>query len=336
MLRNIVKKSLSQATRHGQSNPKIVVGSSLSMGLFKPLKAHYAKKTTDSAEKGLTPAIDKPNLIHSISENPEPKRSSALLLALKNQQLEQAQKLLHQGIGIEAKDEQGNSILHLAALRGYWQLIPDILAKGIDIDSPNRQGHTPLQIAIQAHQPECIDKLIACSPLEKAQQDKIALLSHLAMHNLIIRWQTRLEAARPLLIQAIQLEAQSKSDGLKARLDTLHELRGFERLAQERAILQQAIQLLETQHEADPQHLLVAYTHLADIYTDLSGLENVDQAFVYLHKALALCEKNWGKDDARTAQVREKIATAQQELLETWFVFDTPVAESDNNPSPKL
>lgn len=57
-------------------------------------------------------------------------------------------ELLIKGAHIDARDEQGNTPLHLAAMMGYPELSEELLEWGADVSTVNGQGHLPLELAI--------------------------------------------------------------------------------------------------------------------------------------------------------------------------------------------
>jgi hypothetical protein len=55
---------------------------------------------------------------------------------------------------IDESDIRGRTPLHLAAMRGYLQIVLLLIAKGIDVDAKDNQGWTALHLAVErGHQP---------------------------------------------------------------------------------------------------------------------------------------------------------------------------------------
>lgn len=57
-------------------------------------------------------------------------------------------ELLIRGAHIDARDEHGNTPLHLAARMGYPELAKDLLEWGADANTVNGDGQLPLEVAI--------------------------------------------------------------------------------------------------------------------------------------------------------------------------------------------
>ena len=78
--------------------------------------------------------------------------------------------LVDAGMNPRAKDEQGATALHWAAINGAYELLPELVAYGIDVDAKDNAGKTPLvwvwegwQIsgtAPLADRQKCVDTLI--------------------------------------------------------------------------------------------------------------------------------------------------------------------------------
>lgn len=57
-------------------------------------------------------------------------------------------ELLIRGAHIDARDEHGNTPLHLAARMGYPELSKELLEWGADASTVNGDGQLPLEVAI--------------------------------------------------------------------------------------------------------------------------------------------------------------------------------------------
>jgi len=68
--------------------------------------------------------------------------------------------LLTSNININGKDENGQSVLHLAASKGDARIIDVLIEAGADVNSKDKYLETPINVAIVAGQTEIIKKLI--------------------------------------------------------------------------------------------------------------------------------------------------------------------------------
>ena len=78
--------------------------------------------------------------------------------------------LVDAGMNPRAKDEQGATALHWAAINGAYELLPELVAYGIDVDAKDNSGKTPLVwvwecrqiggVAPLADRQKCVDTLI--------------------------------------------------------------------------------------------------------------------------------------------------------------------------------
>ena len=57
-------------------------------------------------------------------------------------------ELLIRGAHIDARDEYGNTPLHLAASMGYPELTEELLEWGADVNIMNGNGQLPLEVAL--------------------------------------------------------------------------------------------------------------------------------------------------------------------------------------------
>ena len=70
-----------------------------------------------------------------------------LLTAATDGDYEHVQRLIESGAAIEAIDEEGNTLLHIASDRGYDKLAKLFVKKGLDVNAKNSEGLTPLHEA---------------------------------------------------------------------------------------------------------------------------------------------------------------------------------------------
>ena len=77
----------------------------------------------------------------------------------------------YQGDLNQILDQEGNSLLILAALQGDYAMIDMLLAKGIDADHQNSQGNTALHFACMKRLHKCVDTLIAFGVAEDLEND---------------------------------------------------------------------------------------------------------------------------------------------------------------------
>lgn len=68
---------------------------------------------------------------------------------------------LDQGISPDLSNEDGNSLLMLAAYAGHADLVGELLARGADVDKQNGRRQTPLAGAVFKKYPTVVDKLVA-------------------------------------------------------------------------------------------------------------------------------------------------------------------------------
>ncbi|KAF3074953.1 Ankyrin-3 [Trichoderma lentiforme] len=74
--------------------------------------------------------------------------ANALSAALYSQTFELVTPLLEAGVNVNARDRQGRSALHLAALRGSWETLEKLLiTDGVDASTPDKQNRTLLHHA---------------------------------------------------------------------------------------------------------------------------------------------------------------------------------------------
>ncbi len=71
------------------------------------------------------------------------------------------QHVLNYGYDINYKDDDGNSLLHFAAMSFYPETVRFFISKGLDLEAVNKMGETPLFVAAKKNgNPEIIETFI--------------------------------------------------------------------------------------------------------------------------------------------------------------------------------
>ena len=73
--------------------------------------------------------------------------SAELVQAVQAQDLVSATSLIKKGGCINAKDKDGNSVLHLAASNGDFDMVKLLVENGAEILAKNSLGNTPREVA---------------------------------------------------------------------------------------------------------------------------------------------------------------------------------------------
>lgn len=68
---------------------------------------------------------------------------------------------LNHGVDADLANEDGNTLLMLAAYNGHAELVGGLAEKGASIDKPNERGQTPLAGAVFKKYEGVVEKLIA-------------------------------------------------------------------------------------------------------------------------------------------------------------------------------
>lgn len=81
------------------------------------------------------------------SRDVEPPHTAVIHDAIVEDNLENVNILLSNGVDINIQDDDGNTPLHMAASNGLDDIVQLLLQKGADIDIKNKYGKTPLELA---------------------------------------------------------------------------------------------------------------------------------------------------------------------------------------------
>ena len=63
-----------------------------------------------------------------------------------NGDIETAKKLIEEGADVNAEDQHGNSVLHIAAQNGRTGIIDDLILRGADVNKGNNHKNTALHL----------------------------------------------------------------------------------------------------------------------------------------------------------------------------------------------
>ncbi|XP_071042114.1 delta-latroinsectotoxin-Lt1a-like [Parasteatoda tepidariorum] len=94
------------------------------------------------------------------------------------------QLLLDKGADIDAVFDQGQTLIHAAAMKGNDRVAKDFLFGKIDINSKDKKGYTPMHIAAESNQKEFVQELIKLGADVNAQTETNQLTPlHIAAMN---------------------------------------------------------------------------------------------------------------------------------------------------------
>lgn len=131
-----------------------------------------------AAQSGSIPFFDRLVQEYKIDVNEKDKSgATALFYAVKNNHVQLALHLINKyGLNPNQLDNEGNNIAHIAAQLGHANLIAS-LPKGVDINQKNLAGQTPLMIAAEKGQYDAVMQLIGLSANynETNNQERAAL-----------------------------------------------------------------------------------------------------------------------------------------------------------------
>uniref|UniRef100_A0A7S0HH37 Cyclic nucleotide-binding domain-containing protein n=1 Tax=Hanusia phi TaxID=3032 RepID=A0A7S0HH37_9CRYP len=74
--------------------------------------------------------------------------------------LEEVRRMLRKGVGINACNYDGKTIMHMAAAEGNYRVVELLLEEGADKNQKDRWGNTPLQDAVNANQGPVVQLLV--------------------------------------------------------------------------------------------------------------------------------------------------------------------------------
>ena len=83
----------------------------------------------------------------------------ALFQAVKDINIEATKQAVADGADVNAKDQNGRTLLQIAALKGHKEVVELLIAKGADVNAKRNDGETPLDLAIGRKHPETADLL---------------------------------------------------------------------------------------------------------------------------------------------------------------------------------
>ena len=82
-----------------------------------------------------------------------------LLVAIQNNQNLATEKLLQRAANINAKDKDGNTTLHFAAITGNEIIGRKLIEMGVNVNAMDNQGITPLYLAKYCKHPNVVNLL---------------------------------------------------------------------------------------------------------------------------------------------------------------------------------
>jgi ankyrin repeat protein len=80
---------------------------------------------------------------------------------VRHNRFEEVQQLLEEGLPVDATDDNGNAMLHIACQNGHRRLAKVLLRGGANMNAQNNKGQTPLHFAFAFGYQELGQYLIA-------------------------------------------------------------------------------------------------------------------------------------------------------------------------------
>lgn len=118
-----------KTVKRGEAPPPIVVAENKSM-----------EKPSFGGNKAAKPAPAKPTAAPGVSLD------ARLLLLAANGSFDEVKDVLAKGANVNARDKQGNTAMHYAALNKELKIIQLLKSKGADVNARNAEGSTPLMV----------------------------------------------------------------------------------------------------------------------------------------------------------------------------------------------
>lgn len=78
---------------------------------------------------------------------------------------------LARGASIEARDKNGNTVLHVAAEHNQLDCLDRLIAEGAVVDAINHKSVTPLMIAAEREAADCVERLLAAGASVEARSE---------------------------------------------------------------------------------------------------------------------------------------------------------------------
>ena len=95
----------------------------------------------------------------------------ALFQAVKDINIEAIKQAIADGADVNAKDQNGRTLLQLAALKGHKEVAELLIAEGADVNAKTNSGWTPLVVAAVRGHKEVVELLIAKNANVNAKND---------------------------------------------------------------------------------------------------------------------------------------------------------------------
>lgn len=215
------------------------------------------------------------------------KRRSALHWAMESEAEDSAdttKTLLRLGANWKLKDQQGNTPLHIAALKGHEDALKALIEAGCRTDVFNNNGDTPLHLAVRSSQDHCLSPLmqLGASPTVLNKLHKTPM-SYANPHQMVLirqfakkekpRWNRSRTAPSASLPDAEEEEESLETQLLKERL-AREEAEGKEKML--RAELQQVgSQMTQIRETLESELATPAFSYLFPTNQENSALENL-------------------------------------------------------------